>query len=270
MELTDDTELLGSSPHTRGALSPGPVSSPPGRIIPAYAGSTTAARRTSSRRADHPRIRGEHLLPTLSRILPAGSSPHTRGAHDGIRSDDILQRIIPAYAGSTPAGVIVSFADCGSSPHTRGARPTISGTTPGVRIIPAYAGSTAHAVAAVLRRRDHPRIRGEHGPLVAATLTPVGSSPHTRGARDLVDLGVVGAGIIPAYAGSTQCGTPRTCRSADHPRIRGEHFEFRGGVVVAGGSSPHTRGAPAGVDQVAEWQGIIPAYAGSTTIPTSM
>ena len=50
----------------------------------------------------------------------------------------------------------------------------------------------------------------------------------------------------------------------DHPRIRGEHGGVDYRSAEAWGSSPHTRGAPAGVDQVAGREGIIPAYAGST------
>ena len=94
--------------------------------------------------------------------------------------------------------------------------------------------------------RDHPRIRGE----------------HVRAAR----VGHVEVGIIPAYAGSTPVPTfamtlawgssPHTrgalvvrahvvLLSRDHPRIRGEH---RPGRRVERGV-----------------EGIIPAYAGSTS-----
>ena len=51
---------------------------------------------------------------------------------------------------------------------------------------------------------------------------------------------------------------------SDHPRIRGEHGQKGADAPTPRGSSPHTRGAPAGVDQVAGREGIIPAYAGST------
>ncbi len=113
-------------------------------------------------------------------------------------------------------------------------------------------------------KRDHPRIRGEHGAkakghgdddgiipayagnthhLTADEYESEGSSPHTRGTR---------ARALPSAA------SPR-----DHPRIRGEHGEefpraFRhAGIlpayagntrlvkelgIVLGGSSPHTRG----------------------------
>ena len=111
---------------------------------------------------------------------------------------------------------------------------------------------------------DHPRIRGEH--LVSGEPDGVGrgSSPHTRGAQGCLLVSGGGEGIIPAYAGSTTPSWKVTGNPADHPRIRGEHAL----PVTAGrntpGSSPHTRGAPAGLLVGEPGQGIIPAYAGST------
>ena len=70
----------GSSPHTRGALEDRLGGHQVGRIIPAYAGSTIPSRRRRGRRADHPRIRGEHLVLVPSSTQRVGSSPHTRGA----------------------------------------------------------------------------------------------------------------------------------------------------------------------------------------------
>ena len=280
--------LIGSSPHTRGAL--------PSSRIPDGA------------REDHPRIRGEHLSD-----LP--------GEHDG-------PGIIPAYAGSTPRPSRAGAPFSGSSPHTRGAPARASSTghatrdhprirgehsravfddRPAVGIIPAYAGSTKYALSRsrpsagssphtrgapptsrrrTRPRRDHPRIRGEHpgNPLaevVGAGIIPAyagsthtsmygsegnsGSSPHTRGAREAPSWQTTDTRIIPAYAGSTAQGGDNDV-----------------GVM---GSSPHTRGAPLtplrpwartqdhprirGEHRVAAVtvlpvEGIIPAYAGST------
>ena len=136
-----------------------------------------------------------------------------------------------------------------------------------IRIIPAYAGSTKSAAGWLRRRPDHPRIRGEHYAWPASAANPAGSSPHTRGAR-LGKKGVLDARrIIPAYAGSTRCRSRRRGRSRDHPRIRGEHRCRIGDSCRRAGSSPHTRGArvhPLVRLRVAR---IIPAYAGSTTLP---
>ena len=51
--------------------------------------------------------------------------------------------------------------------------------------------------------KDHPRIRGEHDGICRVVAVAVGSSPHTRGAPAPGFSIRPGAGIIPAYAGST-------------------------------------------------------------------
>ncbi|ERH20056.1 hypothetical protein HMPREF0043_00185 [Actinobaculum sp. oral taxon 183 str. F0552] len=91
----------GSSPHTRGALTNSHVGFPPGRIIPAYAGSTARSPCRYPSTADHPRIRGEHQRAPVCDLHQVGSSPHTRGARRPWFIDCRGWRIIPAYAGST-------------------------------------------------------------------------------------------------------------------------------------------------------------------------
>lgn len=91
----------GSSPHTRGSRTRTAGRCRRCRIIPAYAGSTEYRRRSSSRRQDHPRIRGVHRNGTISSPLALGSSPHTRGPQMVDKRDGGCIRIIPAYAGST-------------------------------------------------------------------------------------------------------------------------------------------------------------------------
>ena len=135
----------------------------------------------------------------------------------------------------------------GSSPHTRGALRS--------RRRP------------VSPRRDHPRIRGEH---VVFSLDPhfrIGSSPHTRGAPVLLGIPAPPVGIIPAYAGSTPCGTIFREDHWDHPRIRGEHTRSHAQRGWGGGSSPHTRGALSADPAATCRMRIIPAYAGSTSLP---
>ena len=192
--------------------------------------------------------------------------------------------IIPAYAGSTDAWSSRKMTqadhprirgehrcagepgalDRGSSPHTRGARQRSAYAGDDHGIIPAYAGSTGRRPRRCRGRRDHPRIRGEHGHFKAIVNPVQGSSPHTRGAP--VPLGIPAApvGIIPAYAGST-CAAPwASQRRTDHPRIRGEHPPRRGAGPAQEGSSPHTRGAQSRPFSGVQVRRIIPAYAGST------
>ena len=73
-------------------------------------------------------------------------------------------------------------------------------------------------------------------------------------------------GIIPAYAGNTRGVACHDARRWDHPRVCGEHryaVRFRTSV---GGSSPRMRGTR--YDFFVQFRsiGIIPAYAGNTSI----
>ena len=233
-------------------------------IIPAYAGSTAPPRTVRSRKADHPRIRGEHSLAVTSWAEAYGSSPHTRGARMHIDFDRAMWWIIPAYAGSTDVGEAAGQAlsdhprirgehgltfpgsapGVGSSPHTRGARGLRAQGRPVPGIIPAYAGSTRRCCSRWPATKDHPRIRGEH-----------------RACRRCPACLL---GIIPAYAGSTPSPGPISRRAEDHPRIRGEHWQTRPAGPTGLGSSPHTRGAQAELVAYLAQARIIPAYAGST------
>ena len=196
--------MQGSSPHTRGAR-------PSRRSLQAW-------------REDHPRIRGEHRDSTAWVDAEGGSSPHTRGAHHVEVTPQNRVRIIPAYAGSTPATIPLRELDAdhprirgehpnqhtqamimfGSSPHTRGAPSGRQEAPEARRIIPAYAGSTQIHLNSTGDIRDHPRIRGEHlGPPLSGPQNR-GSSPHTRGAPTPTLPGLQVLRIIPAYAGSTE------------------------------------------------------------------
>ena len=193
-------------------------------------------------------------------------------------------RIIPAYAGSTPApscgaasrrdhprirgehGAAQDARDGreGSSPHTRGARVHVFDDGICRGIIPAYAGSTKVRIKQFRVCGDHPRIRGEHVAWHLQESSQLGSSPHTRGALPRGRDPHFRRGIIPAYAGSTPSSPARSRKRKDHPRIRGEHFQTFMADIAERGSSPHTRGAPAGHSVAASDARIIPAYAGST------
>ena len=138
----------------------------------------------------------------------------------------------------------------GSSPHTRGAPSVSRENRRPRRIIPAYAGSTLETN-------------------VNKTVAQ-GSSPHTRGAPRARRERELRSRIIPAYAGSTGTFRISSWRPGDHPRIRGEHLYGAGRLVIGGGSSPHTRGAPQFRSCCRRRRRIIPAYAGSTARRASM
>ena len=160
------------------------------------------------------------MAPAIS--VAQGSSPHTRGAPEPGACHEQAGRIIPAYAGSTPTRWRKPDSDA-DHPRIRGEHPTPS-------------------TASRRKRGSSPHTRGARG-AARRQLSRLGSSPHTRGARPGVLPFSPGAGIIPAYAGSTCRSASGTKTRTDHPRIRGEH-PGRGDVVNRpAGSSPHTRGA---------------------------
>ena len=101
---------------------------------------------------------------------------------------------------------------------------------------------------------------------LGGTLDLTGSSPHTRGAPSFTLMSAPLEWIIPAYAGSTAQRRGLHLGERDHPRIRGEHLSLPNVPGSMVGSSPHTRGALGSViSNVVAW-GIIPAYAGSTSL----
>ena len=227
----------GSSPHTRGAPALDVGGAQADGIIPAYAGSTALTSDCSWAGRDHPRIRGEHATVLLTLASSSGSSPHTRGALAMQVGVDLLERIIPAYAGSTdllgdafaPIGDhprirgehvyldVLAAAVTGSSPHTRGAQHSSGYTCCRTRIIPAYAGSTGETERVI--------------------------------AKD--------PGIIPAYAGSTTSSSLSWRLERDHPRIRGEHGCRAVYSLGELGSSPHTRGAHLGIPAIPRIAAVI-------------
>ncbi len=152
----------GSSPHARGAqLFLGEQVQHVG-LIPARAGSTVLACGDRFAIGAHPRTRGEHSRSDAPATPQSGSSPHARGAPSPISSTRSSRGLIPARAGSTPAGPCdlrlvgahprtrgehcpryqQKSAPSGSSPHARGARQRVPGAVRVPGLIPARAGST--------------------------------------------------------------------------------------------------------------------------------
>ena len=96
-----DAQHTGSSPLTRGKrcllLHPLVCSG----LIPAHAGKTDIQDRTESKRAAHPRSRGENDVKQTPSALSLGSSPLTRGKPRPVGMGTRRNRLIPAHAGKT-------------------------------------------------------------------------------------------------------------------------------------------------------------------------
>ena len=152
----------------------------------------------------------------------------------------------------------------GSSPHVRGALSQLQCPCRWLGIIPACAGSTLFCHRFFGRFRDHPRMCGEHLPESAICGHSRGSSPHVRGAQNLLPIMQDLDGIIPACAGSTCARLSARLEHGDHPRMCGEHFNCEEVALMRVGSSPHVRGAHLDRRLPRRESGIIPACAGST------
>ncbi len=105
--------------------------------------------------------------------------------------------------GEHMADRIAANPEQGSSPRVRGTHRG-DDDDDGVRgIIPACAGNTIRRHAVARRRRDHPRVCGEHVIGGQYRSAGEGSSPRVRGTRLVSGVGRGGRGIIPACAGNT-------------------------------------------------------------------
>ena len=197
----DIDALLGSSPLSRGILTPHVGRVLARRIIPALAGNTTGVARVLLQASDHPRSRGEYDCRPLSRVVPVGSSPLSRGIlHRGLHPER-PEGIIPALAGNTrttrrrkrrtsdhprsrgeySTWTRPRFRSAGSSPLSRGIRRAAFVEVPNHGIIPALAGNTRTAIPRVEDYADHPRSRGEYNNEAEKTKFGQGSSPLSRG-----------------------------------------------------------------------------------------
>ena len=157
----------------------------------------------------------------------------------------------------------------GSSPRMRGALDALPDRGLCWWIIPAYAGSTCPGWPRAWLRTDHPRVCGEHVIAGTGSVSGAGSSPRMRGAHRFHYPMRRVHRIIPAYAGSTLCGSLGRRRTSlllagDHPRVCGEHVNNGRQNGREWGSSPRMRGAPVWITPGVIRSGIIPAYAGST------
>ena len=153
---------LGSPPLTRGKPIPLVFSIAFIRITPAHAGKTGLLQHSLNVYEDHPRSRGENLIPATNVAIGKGSPPLTRGKLFVVCSAGLPQRITPAHAGKTLLRSTTPFQTwdhprsrgenyqtgrtagtlTGSPPLTRGKLNNAAYCVRGARITPAHAGKT--------------------------------------------------------------------------------------------------------------------------------
>ena len=151
---------------------------------------------------DHPRVCGEHFVPTIMGSVSLGSS-RVCGEHRTLTDEN--------------------GEPWGSSPRMRGTHQIRDVSADIHGIIPAYAGNTFSATPTPTSTGDHPRVCGEHTPLVECPVTDQGSSPRMRGTPERHHVAPRQGGIIPAYAGNTRRSSNAPSPTRDHPRVCGEH-----------------------------------------------
>ena len=194
------------------------------RIIPARAGPTYAIEYACELSADHPRSCGANHRDTGCAEYGDGSSPLVRGQHPIQPRRIANQRIIPARAGPTDAGVpyVATGSDhprsCGanhlnitprveqfgSSPLVRGQQFIDVSDSFECRIIPARAGPTMFVSSRAFSNADHPRSCGANTTRRPYGQYAGGSSPLVRGQLGACDIHVSRERIIPARAGPTR------------------------------------------------------------------
>mgnify|MGYP001743347077 CR=1 FL=1 len=154
--------VSGSSPLTRGKLTPSLPDPLDRGLIPAHAGKTPPERGRRGLQTAHPRSRGENRLATGSVGRASGSSPLTRGKLSFLWCVVSDERLIPAHAGKTAKNALKRSLTPGSSPLTRGKRSSTTLSLACQRLIPAHAGKTNQSARRQDRTAAHPRSRGEN------------------------------------------------------------------------------------------------------------
>ena len=276
--------MRGSSPLTRGKPDLSEVGGALRRLIPAHAGKTSQPTKPRPHLPAHPRSRGENDHLDCPAHHELGSSPLTRGKRlDGVYRA-LSYRLIPAHAGKTtppPTQPETSPAHprsrgenhdlpvdelhlAGSSPLTRGKHARDVGGAILQGLIPAHAGKTEVRGACSLPMTAHPRSRGENTKKADRSKIHRGSSPLTRGKLQVPPDFLWNSRLIPAHAGKTTSTTNPGTIPAAHPRSRGENFTDLIPALAGVGSSPLTRGKPAGRAAGQAVAGLIPAHAGKT------
>ena len=211
-----------------------------------------------------------------------GLSPPTRGspdrsvtslwagwsipAHAGEPGRSILrlsvESVYPRPRGGAEDARIERVYEWGLSPPTRGSLLSnlLSRSLRGS--IPAHAGEPSKIWPVGRAPLVYPRPRGGAVYHLAASPSPTGLSPPTRGSQHRPERRGVHRGSIPAHAGEP---FPACCMSSTpgvYPRPRGGAPLEQVQVQVDWGLSPPTRGSRRLAPQSVQARGSIPAHAG--------
>ena len=208
-----------------------------------------------------PRVRGKGRSPVTGRstrrITPACAGKRylratrirTTRDHPRVCGEKRVQRATPELTEGSP-------------PRVRGKGLSQAIVSSRVRITPACAGKSYLFNMERRLQRDHPRVCGEKGALIADEAGVQGSPPRARGKVFLRFLAGEEYGITPACAGKRRCEPKRLCAGRDHPRVCGEKVVRVSETNRTGGSPPRVRGKAIPSSIFIVLSGITPACAG--------
>ena len=197
------------------------------------------------------------------RFIPAHAG-NARGLSDTVRPPPVH----PRARGERPAVPPYGTTHGGSSPRTRGTRLRPVAHRDDRRFIPAHAGNARQDSSSGASVAVHPRARGERSPGGPCRPPSPGSSPRTRGTRDVHLRAHAVVRFIPAHAGNAAAARRSSRARTVHPRARGERSSKVRSQSCTSGSSPRTRGTPGGPRSSRVRERFIPAHAGNAS-PTS-
>ena len=130
----------------------------------------------------------------------------------------------PRLRGEQIAGGLADLTREGSPPLARGTVTTCPRERKYAGITPACAGNSPEQPHCLLRKKDHPRLRGEQSMGRLQGRNQAGSPPLARGTDFERRYGRAYRGITPACAGNRNPACPYAHGVWDHPRLRGEQF----------------------------------------------
>ena len=192
-------------------------------LIPAHAGKTSECTLMGRFPQAHPRACGENCEKRQRGDEKSGSSPRMRGKLVLRPTACLMGRLIPAHAGKTEGGGVVSRRGpahpracgenfehvgetvpfVGSSPRMRGKHIPLLSRPGSSRLIPAHAGKTRSDHRLSCHRQAHPRACGENPTTTQKHQPREGSSPRMRGKQSGDFVYAHPLRLIPAHAGKT-------------------------------------------------------------------
>ena len=218
---------------------------------------------TSSREAP-PQARGKRRR-ELGPVLGDGSTPAGAGKTGATCSAHDTERKHPRRRGENQPANEHLPGHAEAPPQARGKREARHGLDHGGGSTPAGAGKTWRFRFRSLRRRKHPRRRGENPDAFVDGDHHQEAPPQARGKQHRADGAHPAVGSTPAGAGETLVEEDRVVASGKHPRRRGENTTAAARLARVTEAPPQARGKHPGDGRWAVRHGSTPAGAGKTS-----